>query len=210
MSSNRVETKYGENIHPIFFHLIQLEKKKETLGHIDESGLFTCNMDRIPIHWVPLDSVEHKTYDDSKYLYVIPRVNGDILHSVRIRGRFQSAEIFQYSFLDGRIIYDHIDGLGEHIDGNSISVMCPFPQSGIPVLQILKNIYLEIIPENEDDPIQVEYGFGFLDGPLRKKMSDNKTFSFKGVSVIHKSGIRYGVFGMNAQGHSINVLGPEA
>ena len=155
---------YEDSVHPLFTYLIQLEKNHETLGQIDDSGLFTCDMDHVPIHWVKLNPIEDKPYcEDSKYLYRIPSSGGDIIHSVRIHGRFKSAEIFQYSFLDGRLTYDHVSGLDESMDASSVTDMCPFPQSGIPVIQVRKNIYLELIPENDADPIKVEYGYGLLD-----------------------------------------------
>lgn len=213
ISNTQLET-YGENVSKIFLHLIKLEKKNITLGKIDETGLFTCDMEKIPINWVELNPIEHSTYDSDPYLYKIPDV-GDILHSIKIYGKFQYAEIFQYNFLGGKFIYDEIDGTPD-LNDDSVTILKPFPISGIPLLHIKNNIYfifVPISPENEkpEHPIRVEFGYGFLDVPLRKQFNINLNSkeNEKGVSIIHKSGIRYSVFGVDNIGYSINVLSPE-
>lgn len=45
---------YGEIYGEIFRELFKIEKSGETLGDIDCTGLFTCDMDRVPIQWIKL------------------------------------------------------------------------------------------------------------------------------------------------------------
>lgn len=200
----------GQCISSILLYLVKLEKQGTTLGKIDDQRLFVCDMSAVPINWVPLNIEEHKSYsEDSGCIYFIPN-NGDILHSIKIKGRFKKAEIFQYSFLDNRIVYESITGMDKSITEDTITVLNPFPSSGIPFLQLIKNMYLEYIPEKDGDPIKVKFGEGYLDNPLRKQFSDRRKFREMGVSIMHRTGMKYAVFGMHAQGHSINVLGPLA
>jgi hypothetical protein len=192
----------------IFHHLIKLEKQGQSLGNIDETGLFTCNMDLVPLEWKKINEM-NIPYVTTKHTYVIQK-SADILHSIRIYGRFKSATLFQYSFLDTKIIYDQVEGIADNIEENTVTIMMPFPESGIPLIQARKNFYLEIIPEDgESDEIpNCEVAYGYLDTKLRKKFNvrPNQT---KGVSFLHKNSQRYAVFGVDAPGHSINVIGPE-
>lgn len=198
---------HNDDIASIFQNLISMEKRGITLGNIDETGLFTCDMDSVPLLWVKLSPMD-LCYGYSKNLYVIPMNGGDILHSIRIYGRFKSAKLYQYSFLDTPIEFDHVEGINNQED--SITILNPFPQSGIPILQTRKNIYLELISMNEDteETPKCEIGYGYLDNKLRKQFNPTRNQT-KGVSFMHKSGQRYAVFGIDAPGHSINVAGPE-
>jgi hypothetical protein len=204
----RIEV-YDDNISPLLIHLIGLERHGVTLGHIDESHMLTCDMEKIPIHWIRLNPEEHRSYDDTPNLYVIPNDgNGDILHSIRIHGPFKSASIFQNSFIDGQLVFDNVTG--EDLALDAVTTLSPFPYSGIPLEQVQKHIYLEVVPVSGATPPVVEFGYGFLDVPMRRKLEDPSFYYFKGVSLLHKSGVKYGIFGTNALGQSINVIGPEA
>lgn len=199
-----------DHISPILMYLIKYEKQGHTLGHIDDSGLFQCDMEKVPIHWIALSPVEHQVFDGSRFIYVIPNDggNGDILHSIKIQGRFQSATLYQNSFIDGRIVYESMEGT--NLDHDSVTFIKPFPYSGIPLEQIKKHIYLELIPENDQDcPPQTWIGYGFLDVPIRKQLEHPRFYHFKGVSILHQSGARYAIFGTNVLGQTVNILGPE-
>ena len=203
-TQKRIEIYDDDHISTVFMHLLSIEKKGITLGKIDETGLFTCDMDRIPLKWIRI-TPESLCYGYSKDLYIIS-TEPDILHSIRIYGRFKSATLYQYSFLDQRIEYDHVEGMGEEIDDNHVTIMNPFPYSGIPLLQIGKNIYLELIPEHDNSELpKCEIGYGYLDHAIRCdfNVKDNQV---KGVSFLHKNGQRFAIFGVNTYGHNANVM----
>lgn len=206
MELARVEI-YDENITSIFMHLLTIEKQGKSLGKIDDTGLFTCDMDNVPIKWVRLTE-EELCFGYSKELYVLP-TDADILHSIRIYGRFKSATLYQYSFLDQRIEYDTVYGLNEEIDASHVTIMMPFPYSGIPLLQVGKRIYLEIISENDTcPPPKCEIGYGYLDNIIRSDFNI-KHGQTRGVSFLHKNGQKFTVFGVDSYGHSINVVQPD-
>lgn len=138
-------------------------------------------------------------------------LNADIIHSIRIYGRFRSAKLFQYSFLDTELIYDQVEGIGDDVTEHTVTTIMPFPQSGIPILQARKSIYLEIIPEYEYDDYRIpncEIGYGFLDANIRKEFNPEPDQK-KGVSFLHKNGQRYAVFGIDQFGYSVNIVAPE-
>jgi len=192
------------DISKIFDYLKEYELSGYTMGEYDKAtNIFTCELCDVPARWMSID--EFKKYDMNPNCYELPIAGGDIIKGIQIDGNFKSFTLFQYDWLgSNRTIIAHSDG---HPYELTTSLFLPFPQSGIPYIQIGSAMYIEFIPL-PGIKSECSIGFGFLDTKTRKLMNtiDN---SGRGLSVIHKSGQKYTVFGMDNFGHSVNKFAPD-
>jgi hypothetical protein len=155
---------------------------------INENGILTLGETEICEN-----QVENKCSHANAY--IIPK-KGDVLVSIRVNGEFSQAKLFQYSWNGyNKIVYDTLRGEGE---------MYPFPDSGFPLLQVGKNIYLDVYDAQN---VHVTATYALLKKEDRQKLA-NYVFpgSRDGVRVIHKSGDIYQVTDVYDYGFSTNTL----
>lgn len=157
---------------------------------IDDNGLYTLIYASIPTY----TEIISKTGN----LYIIPRL-GDILHEIKIVGRFLTAEFYQYDWTGTRkVVYDTI----KYEDS---SIMQPFGISGIPYTCCGKNMYVEITDASDDLEVQVK--FGYLPNECRRRLAlfrfDNSDY---GIKLLHQNGSIYQFTGLYDYGFSPNYL----
>lgn len=193
----------------IFSEIDVLDKSNIKTINIDNNAIFTylfnSPTNTINISPIPIDSILYNQNIDET-LYVIPR-EGDILLSIEISGFFSSSiELFQYDWTGiKRIIFDNAIGING-IDNKII--LQPFIQSGFPLLQMGKNLYLIIKKPN--DNCKVKATFAFLDSNSRRELATYKDHNINlhdaGVKILHNNNKLYQVFGLNDHGFSPNYL----
>jgi len=190
-------------------YLINYEKTitNPPIGKIDENtGIFTCIMDYLPIIWKNIDLTSTNTHTTMKHRFNIRNVcdDADILHSIRIEGTFLKATLFQRDNDCPNYVYNHHES---SLNEKNI-IMIPFPTSGIPLLHIGTPIYLEIYPDPETNEYpKVSIALGFVDTTTRRKfnISDYRLKEI-GISVIHHSGKIFTCYGIMDYGYSPNCL----
>lgn len=141
-------------------------------------------------------------------LYVVPRC-GDLLLDLTVSGTFEYAKMYQYDFIDRKVVYDELKTPG---------TMRPF-EDGIPLVQCGKNVYLEV--KEQCSYVTVSATYAFLDTLSRKTLceytypdgnpyyiNDTENSVYRhGVRIVHKSGDMYQVFNVTDHGFSPNHLG---
>ena len=133
---------------------------------------------------------------DNRCLCILP-LYGDLLTKITVLGFVESAELYQYAF-DGstKIVYDSICSAG---------VITPFPNSGFPILNCRKNLYLAITIKSgcgvRSIP-KVSATYVYLPDTERKLLATSV-----GIKVKNASGKVYKVYGSEDLGFEPNFLG---
>lgn len=197
------------DISEIFDYLKEYESAGYTMGKYDKAtNIFTCELCDVPVRWMSID--KFKKHDTIPNCYELPIAGGDIITGIQIDGNYKSFKLFQFSGTSSvgqysATIIAHEEG---HPHEMTTSLFLPFPQSGIPYLQIGTNMYIEFIPL-PDIKSECFIGFGFLDTKTRRLMNTIDENSGRGLSVMHKSGQKYTVLGVDNYGHSVNKFVPD-
>ena len=170
----------------------ELQKNSIKCGEI-KNHVFSYNSNT-PIYDIRIEP-------DTSALYVVPRA-GDILINITVEGTFSKCTLYQYDFFDRKIVYDTIDNPKKR-------VMNPFKEGGFPLIQLGKNLYIEI--EDKQDDVVVYGTFGGLDSFTRKLLANYVSDELQeyGCKVKHKDGRLFVVHAINDLGFSPNYLGPE-
>jgi hypothetical protein len=88
-----------------------------------------------------IPTITEEVVDKVDNLYTIPR-SGDILHEIRIDGLFTRATLFQYGWgNDYRVVHETLK-----YPANTMQL---FGVSGIPLICLGKNVYLEVDADEE-------------------------------------------------------------
>jgi hypothetical protein len=162
---------------------------------IDGNGFYNLINTSIPKYTEKISKMN--AFDN---LYIIPRL-GDILQEIKIVGCFKTAEIYQYCWTGSRkVLYDTI----KYEDS---SIIEPFGISGIPMICVGKNLYVEITDAADD--VEVHVTFGYLPKECRLKLArfrmDDSDNGY-GVKILHRDGSIYQFIGLNDYGFSPNYL----
>ena len=194
--------------------LVKMESENPDLKSItiDDDGVYKYHFN-MPEEIEVIEQVHAPDYtiDADCQLYVISR-SGDILLDVLIEGSFTSCEMYQY------------DSMGYHKEVyatlKSSGVMNPFPQSGIPLIQCGKCIYIQVHEPRSE--IQVHAKYAFLNTTCRRKLAqythpddepiynhNNKLIYTHGVKIKHANNDIYQVYNVGDSGFSPNYLGKE-
>jgi hypothetical protein len=183
-------------IEDIFADLIKLDEANIRSIKIDENGIYQY-LFNTPTMRIDVLLADNNRYTYTDNLYVIPRY-GDILLSVEVKGKFTNATLFQYNYTGTeKIIYCNITQPG---------VCTPFPYSGFPLLQIGKNIYMEVEGATED--VNVVATYAYLDTVSRTTLATYETKDQNGVKAVHANQTIYQVMSLNDHGYSPNCFHP--
>jgi hypothetical protein len=172
---------------------------------IDESGCLGY-FGNMPVWKEKLALVDNDKYMNGLgYLYTVPHT-GDLLLNIEITGKFWGATMFQYDWTGShKIKYDSYDtDTNDSYDTDNNVTMAPFPDSGYPLLQVGKQLYVEVMtkPHNDIDCIAT---YAFLDTVSRKRLMEYREGNH-GVKVRHENGDVYQVLNMHEWGYSPNYL----
>lgn len=165
---------------------------------IDSNGIYKYLFDS-PTYPVIVEQADKSRYryPEDGLLYVMPR-DGDILLHVEVTGSFKEAILYQYDFggVD-KIVYATL---------NQEGIMNPFPESGFPLLQAGKGLYLNVIGADADK-VQVTATYALLETKSRmllaRYLHENTE---NGVKVVHANKDIYQVICVMDIGHSPNCL----
>ena len=107
----------------------------------------------IPIY---TDQVTEKLEKD--IFYIIPKV-GDVLKEIQILGNFKTAQLYQHDWRGNHeVIYDIIN-----CSKSDETIIKLFDISGIPLMCIGKNIFLDIIDAKDNLIVNSMFGFSSLE-----------------------------------------------
>ena len=201
--------------------LYQNENQYNNSINIDENGvltyLYNCPNDYFLIEEA---DIHFKRYNN-EILYIIPHF-GDVLLDIKISGILTSATLFQYdSSGSTKIIYESIDNfqvpISFFLKTSSITneyyevseskeyILDPFPNSGIPLLQLPTNLYLSI-QSTDKSSIEVLAKQAFIDTKERQLLSMYSLDNIHGIKIKHKNNDIYQIVNINDSGFSPNKL----
>ena len=171
---------------------------------IDSDGFFRYNHNAPTIRTTVNYNPDVMCRQAGRLLYVVGR-EGDILLSLSIEGRFKSARMFQYdAWGHGTVVYEEGPG----------ALLAPF-DSGIPLLQVGKHIYLELSLEDvpyvpgvaEAAGLCIEATFAFLSESERRTLGRyTHEGTDHGIKLKHNDGSTYQVLHVTDMGFSPNYL----
>jgi hypothetical protein len=131
-----------------------------------------------------------------------------LLLSIQVCGRFEYAELYQlYRKRKSvkKIVYETVRGCGPNAENAVTVIINPFPESGIPLLQVHNTFKLDVIGSSG---LTVAAGiYTLLRQEDRAKIIMPEVGSV-GAIVKHKSGDVYVVTGVDAIGTLKNALVP--
>ncbi len=186
----------------VFKTLDEFERVGKHTIDINEYGVYkylfnsptmTDNVDPNPKSMYNIESDESDDY----LLYVIPR-NGDILLYVDVEGVFAEATLYQYDWTGSRkIVYEQILEAGR---------MNPFPESGIPLLQCGKALYIEV-KATSHVAVAVTATYAFLETESRCKLAQYVFPNTEhGIKAVHANGDIYQAINIHDLSYSPNYF----
>lgn len=208
--------------------LYDFEKENTRSCEISEDGVlkYLFNSPMFTIDMLPYKTVSSATLVQYKF----PK-EGDILLDISVSGKCDKIRMFTYDFWGKRVLFfnthdeDANDATSSQDDeakdtpkeadipkqlplNNNIN---PFPSSGIPLVQTLKPVYLEIEGDTQSlRQIAVKAKYALLDKASKKLITsceekDDKN-AVHGVKFMHDSNTLFRTYNVHCQGQAVNCI----